>query len=168
MWLVDPQVMCRKHLLGEHLDMHTLVGTIARGKSLAGYVAKGLIDTTQIQSRHDALAQEMLARGYYHHSPLVMPPVAAMGRVDSLASVKELARRCELCASRQNGVVDERDQRPPPMVRYPECFDNDPPPGMTAAMRETVEWNKKHMCQPPFLPDTPENRAAFDRWFFGN
>ena len=166
MWMVDPQVMCRKHLVGEHVEMHMLVGTIVRGKSLAGYVAKGLIDTTQIQSRHDALAQEMLARGYYHHSPLVMPPVAAMGRVDSLASVKELARRCELCASRQNGVVDERDQRPPPII-----FDNDPPPGMTAAMRETEEWNKKHMCQPPFLADTPENRAAFDRWFeqqFGN
>ena len=165
MWLVDPQVMCRKHLLGEHVEMHMLVGTIARWKSLAGYVAKGLIDTTTIQSRHDALAQEMLARGYKHKSPLVVPPVAAMGRVDSLASVKELARRCELCASRQNGVVDERDQRPPPMIRYPEFFDNDPPPVISAAMREIEEWNKKHM-----LPDTPENRAAFDRWFeqFGN
>ena len=110
MWLVDPQVMCRKHLLGEHVEMHMLVGTIARGKSLAGYVAKGLIDTTQIQSRHDALAQEMLARGYKHKSPLVVPPVEAMGHVDSLASIKELARRCELCASRQNGVIDPRDR----------------------------------------------------------
>ena len=154
MWMVDPTIMCRKHLLGEHVELHMLVRSILAGKSLAGYVAKGLIDTTQIQSRHDALAQEMLARGYRHNSPLVVPPVEAMGRVDSLANVDELARRCELCASRQNGVVDERDQRPPPII-----FDGDPPPVMSPAMREIVEWNKKHA-----LPDTPENRAALDRW----
>jgi hypothetical protein len=162
MWLVDPKIMCRKHLLGEHVEMHMLAKSILAGKSLAGYVAKGLIDTTQIQSRHDALAQEMLARGYKHNSPLVVPPVEAMGRVDSSASVDELARRFELCASRQNGVIDERDQHPWPVLLgkdYVLILDGDPSPIVSPAMRELLEWNEKHG-----LPDTPERRAALDRW----
>ena len=118
--------MCRKHLLGKHAEMHILVGTIQRGQFLAGYVAEGLIDTTRIQSRHDALAHEMWARGYKHKSPLVVPPVEAMGRVDSAANVKELARRCELCASRQNGEIDRRDQDPTyAYIRVREGLDED-------------------------------------------
>ena len=34
MWMVDPQIMCRQHLLGEHTEMHMFVGTLKRGPAL--------------------------------------------------------------------------------------------------------------------------------------
>lgn len=105
MWMVDPAVMCRAHLLGEHREMHALAGIIGAGKSLVGYVANGLIDTFRIQARHDAVAAEMVTRGYNHVSPLCVPPVKAMGAVDAAVSLVELARRCGDCAARQKAMA---------------------------------------------------------------
>ena len=34
MWLVPPSHMCRKHLLGEHVELHMLLGTLKKGKSI--------------------------------------------------------------------------------------------------------------------------------------
>lgn len=31
MWLVPPSHMCRKHLLGEHVELHMLLGTLKKG-----------------------------------------------------------------------------------------------------------------------------------------
>ena len=31
MWMIDPKLLCRKHLLGEHLEIHMFVGTINKG-----------------------------------------------------------------------------------------------------------------------------------------
>jgi hypothetical protein len=28
MWMVPPKVMCRKHLLGEHVEIHMLAGSL--------------------------------------------------------------------------------------------------------------------------------------------
>ena len=70
MWMVKPQLMCRKHLLGEHVEIHMLVGSIQRGKSVAGFLAKGLLEPQSIRSRHEILVVEMLRRGYTHKSEL--------------------------------------------------------------------------------------------------
>ena len=51
MWNVSPDVMCRQHLLGEHVEMHMVVGSINRGKSITGYTSNGLLDTRHIQHR---------------------------------------------------------------------------------------------------------------------
>ena len=39
-WNIDPHCMCRKHLLGEHTEMHMAVGTLRRGLSIAGFFAR--------------------------------------------------------------------------------------------------------------------------------
>ena len=44
MWMVDPRIMCRQHLLGEHVEIHMFVGAISRGKSVKGYLEKGLLE----------------------------------------------------------------------------------------------------------------------------
>ena len=36
MWMVPVQYMCRKHLLGEHVEHHMLVGSIHKGLSMRG------------------------------------------------------------------------------------------------------------------------------------
>ncbi len=108
MWNVPTQYLCRKHLLGEHVEMHMFVGTWNAGKSLNGYVNRGLVEVHNIDKRHDELAKEMLKRGMQHKSPL--PPmdfgiadasyVDQMGQVDIQKSMEELSRRCEDCKAR--------------------------------------------------------------------
>ncbi len=64
MWMVDPKKMCRKHLLGEHVEIHMMVGTLLKGRSIDGFLERGLLEPQSARIRHDALAAEMQARGY--------------------------------------------------------------------------------------------------------
>lgn len=98
MWNVDPKLLCRKHLLGEHVEMHMFVGTMKKGLRLTGYIDGGLIETANLWKRHEALAKEMVRRGYKHNSPLEKLDVGPNeGHVDVEANLKELARRCVDC-----------------------------------------------------------------------
>jgi len=81
------------------------VGTIKKNVSLDGYVSRGLVDTTQIASRHETLVAEMIARGYNHNSPLPYVDTLAIGKVDAVASAAELRRRCPDCAKLQGGLI---------------------------------------------------------------
>lgn len=107
MWMVDPRYLCRSHLLGEHRELHALVGIVKRGIRLDGYVQNGLIDTSQIKYRHEELVLEMLDRGYNHYSPLMYHDTIRMGRVDSQKNVQELRQRCNLCRER----IDKCDRK---------------------------------------------------------
>lgn len=97
MWMVDPKLMCRQHLLGEHVELHMLVGTIRKGKNIDGYVDNGLIEVQNIRSRHEELTEEMEARGYKHKSPLLEFEEFEAGEVDRKRSKLELANRCRRC-----------------------------------------------------------------------
>ena len=101
--MVDPVCMCRQHLLGEHLECHMFLGAMERGKSLRGYVGNGLFDVRVLQGRHDALAAEMVNRGYVHRSPLVVDSTLLrpewFGDINGMFSLSDLANRCSYCAS---------------------------------------------------------------------
>lgn len=87
-----------------------LVGIIRAGKSLEGYVERGLVDTTLIHLRHTELAYEMAQRAGQevgqHASPLPEYTVVRQGQVDIDANVRELARRCPDCRRRLEQVAD--------------------------------------------------------------
>jgi len=100
MWNVDPSIMCRSHLLGEHREMHTLLGSLRKGISLRGYITNGLVEVHNVIKRHDALVEEMLKRGYNHKSPIKDDEYSLLyeaGSVDSENSLKELNKRCPYC-----------------------------------------------------------------------
>jgi hypothetical protein len=99
-WMVDPKLLCQKHLLGEHVESHMFIGTLKKGKSLKGYIDKGLVEVHNIQKRHDILADEMKRRGMNHNSPLEEFPLYVSGVVDSKENLEELKRRCPYCLSR--------------------------------------------------------------------
>ena len=101
LWMVDPKVLCRKHLLGEHVESHMFMGSIRKGISLKGYVSGGLVEVHHVKVRHDALAQEMTRRGYNHHSPMHEQALPEAGRVDKVGNLQELARRCSECKKMQ-------------------------------------------------------------------
>lgn len=111
--MVPPHMLCRAHLLGEHRELHALVGMIEKGISLEGYVKTGLVETGLIWARHENLVREMLARGYQHHSPLKRLYRPSLGRVDGRANVAELHRRCANCRERiDNARPTSRGRRP--------------------------------------------------------
>jgi hypothetical protein len=79
-WDVDPTVLCRAHLLGEHRELHGLWNILTRG--LRGYSAhpetrRWVGRLGALYRRHELLVAEMTARGYRHSSPL--DPALATG-----------------------------------------------------------------------------------------
>lgn len=106
MWGVPPEMLCREHLLGEHVEMHMFSGSARRGISLEGY-KDGLVVLSRLEQRHDLLATELKARGYNHTSPF--PPVAVSGGWISVKdNVRELARRCPECKIRIRVYLSRR------------------------------------------------------------
>lgn len=100
MWGVPVDILCRKHLMGEHVEMHMFVGTINKGISIQGYLDKGLVNPALIKERHDALAAEMLRRGYRHNSPLPSYDCGIFHKLDIKANALDLFRRCPECLAR--------------------------------------------------------------------
>jgi len=101
MWKIDPKVLCRNHLLGEHLEMHMFHGCIKQGKKLEGYIRKGLVEIHCIKQRHDELCGEMRRRGYNHKSPLEgVDRLSFGGEVNVIESLADLLLRCPECRRR--------------------------------------------------------------------
>lgn len=98
MWGIDPKKLCRKHLLGEHLEMHMFAGTIDAGTSIKGYIEKKLVNPKLIKQRHDQLSKEMFERGYKHKSPLLFDcSNLPEHEIDIVANVIDLKNRCKEC-----------------------------------------------------------------------
>ena len=101
-WLVDPQLLCRQHLLGEHVEHHMFVGSISRGKSVEGFLRDGLLEPKTLSTRHSQLVNEMTRRGYNHKSPLTDVDISHLpdGKIDIDRNIEDLRNRCEECAKR--------------------------------------------------------------------
>lgn len=105
MWMVDPKIMCRNHLLGEHRELHAIAGLIRKKKSLDGYLSEGLIDPRLLQSRHLALSKEMSQRGYYDAESIGVLDLSYLRLedrpyVDAEESLRILLSRCSACTER--------------------------------------------------------------------
>lgn len=75
-WDLDPGLLCRKHLLGEHRELHAIWNILTQDKR--GY--RNHPETRRwegrlfaLHQRHLALCEEMVRRGWCHRSPLVVP-----------------------------------------------------------------------------------------------
>ena len=101
--MVNPAVMCNKHLLGEHVECHMLVGHLQRKRQITNYIRLNLLQPKSLRKRHNQLAKEMLNRAMKHQSPLpdfdlsYLPKAHRTYTVDAEASLKELSRRCADC-----------------------------------------------------------------------
>jgi hypothetical protein len=98
-WDIQPKLLCRQHLLGEHRELHAIWSVITRKKK--GYSRhpetlrwKGRLKA--LFARHEQQVAEMLRRGYRHYSPLPRRLASGHGRqdrfVDSLRRQRELLR----------------------------------------------------------------------------
>jgi hypothetical protein len=117
MWQIPPKLLCRKHLIGEHVEMHMFIGTIKKGKSIKGYLDKGLVDVPDIIYRHNNLAEEMISRGYNHKSEMGKEASDVIDAyikkhypyklysVNVYNNLEDLSRRCEACKERIETVT---------------------------------------------------------------
>lgn len=79
-WDVEPEKLCRNHLLGEHGELHAVWSILTQGKKGFAHHPEVLRWKGKLRAlyrRHDRLVEEMARRGYRHHSPL--DPALATG-----------------------------------------------------------------------------------------
>lgn len=86
-WDVHPSALCRRHLLGEHRELHGLWNILTQGKT--GYsrhpeTRRWEGKLAALYARHDALVAEMERRGYTHRSPLEPARATGAARQDEL------------------------------------------------------------------------------------
>lgn len=72
-WDLSPRYLCRQHLLGEHRELHAIWSILTKNKK--GYRAHPETKRWQgklkaLYLRHDKLVEEIIKRGYQHHSVL--------------------------------------------------------------------------------------------------
>jgi len=70
-WDIEPKYLCRKHLLGEHRELHAIWIIITKNKK--GYrhhpeTKRWVGRLKALERRHEALVKEMARRGYRHKS----------------------------------------------------------------------------------------------------
>lgn len=73
MWMIPPDQLCLQHLLGEHYELHKLVGFIRNGRDITRWTNGGYVNPSSIEARHQHLADELIRRGKNHNSPLFQP-----------------------------------------------------------------------------------------------
>ena len=111
LWMIDPARLCRVHLLGEHGEIHKHRHNFAKRHSITGRLNPVVqIEPESMQARHDALAREMVRRGYKHNSPYIQPDLSYLpeeerrARVDVSVSVRDLKARCKNCFNKKGGT----------------------------------------------------------------
>lgn len=72
-WDIEPTRLCRKHLLGEHRELHALWTILTQNKK--GYrnhpeTKRWVGKLWALYERHELLVNEIVRRNYNHKSPL--------------------------------------------------------------------------------------------------
>ena len=95
-WDLDPRLLCDRHLLGEHRELHAVWSILTAGRT--GYANhpetvrwRGRL--AALHARHEAEVAEMGRRGFRHASPLdgrlAVGEAVQTELVDSLAAQRE-------------------------------------------------------------------------------
>lgn len=103
-WDLPPSVLCRKHLLGEHRELHaiwTVISQHKKGYSNHPETKRWVGKLKALYRRHDQLVIEMKNRGYNHSSELAKELATGSGYqkefVHTIAEQKNILRikKCE-------------------------------------------------------------------------
>ena len=112
--MCDPRIMCRQHLLGEHVEHHMFVGSINKGKPMTGFLRKNLLEPLSLIDRHNKLAFEIKRRGYNHMSPLPLPHFdkdepTLLVTIDREKALADLLARCPECRERHAELLKQSE-----------------------------------------------------------
>lgn len=104
MWMINPKLLCIKHLLGEHGEIHKHRHNFVKRHSIKGRIDVVVeIEPESMKKRHDVLAKEMLRRGFNHQSPYEQPDLSYLpdyqryAKADVAYNLNDLKARCPEC-----------------------------------------------------------------------
>lgn len=109
MWCINPKLLCKNHLLGEHGEIHKHRHNFVKKHKISNRITPVVqIEPESMEKRHAELAAEMVERGYNHSSPYEQPDLSYLNdneryaKVDLNVSYSDLINRCPECAKRIN------------------------------------------------------------------
>lgn len=105
MWMLNPRILCTKHLTIEHDDIHRLINLLITDSRIEDYDFIDNIQFKGVIKRHDAIVCELLRRNIFHTTPLEkndinienIPDHMKSYVVDSKLSLKDLLIECNRC-----------------------------------------------------------------------
>lgn len=107
MWMVPPVVLCNKHLLGEHGEIHKHRHNFVKKHNISGRIFPVVqIEPSNMGVRHDQLVIEMKRRKMNHNSLYDQPDISYLPNsqrsalVDRNNSLMDLMDRCDDCRDR--------------------------------------------------------------------
>jgi len=116
--MLPPNMMCNKHLLGEHGELHKFLPSWKKKQSISGRLNPIVqMEPLSYKYRHDEIVEEMLIRGMKHKSPLKQPDFDYLSRheifatVDMLYNLIDLASRCDDCWKKMKGGILQNGQK---------------------------------------------------------
>lgn len=105
--MIEPELLCNKHLLGEHGEIHKHKHNFQKKHSIKGRIFPIVqIEPASMELRHNALAVEMIKRGMNHKSDYSMPDISYLPEqsrnaiVNVSTSKHDLSFRCLECSKR--------------------------------------------------------------------
>jgi hypothetical protein len=112
MWMINPKILCKNHLLGEHNELHKHRHIFLKKRKIDGYINNNCIEPLSMEFRHNELVNEMESRGYSHNSPYKQPFVGYLSnynkeyKINQKKSLKNLLNRCGECKRRWEGYIE--------------------------------------------------------------
>ncbi len=105
MWMVSPNLMCTKHLIAEHNEIHMFIGNLKKGRQVSGYCKNNQLEVKSLYDRHQDILNEMCERGYNHNTPLEkcdimiehLPEEVKNYTINKEISSNILRERCSSC-----------------------------------------------------------------------
>lgn len=116
MWMINPKLLCNKHLFGEHVECHMFVCAIMQNVNLNEYISNNLLEISSLRRRHDDLAKEIINRGFVHDSllPIISWKCVAekygdafYKKIHGADAFSELMIKCDDCSKRAEAVIGE-------------------------------------------------------------
>lgn len=99
-WDLPPKQLCRKHLVAEHGELHSLWSILTKNKKGFSQHPETLRWKGKLKAlylRHEALVKELEKRNYFHRSPLDFKLATGKAKQDklkdSLGKQKEILRK---------------------------------------------------------------------------
>ncbi len=108
MWKIDPKILCRRHLLGAHLELHMFLDSFKKKRKVDGFLKNNLLEPLSLKENHDEIVNEFLNRGYQHKTPLdfdisqlsYLTSEQINVKIDPERSSNDLFSRCQECQNR--------------------------------------------------------------------
>lgn len=111
MWMIPTNILCTKHLLGEHGEIHKHRHNFVKKHNIRGRIFPVVqIEPSSMETRHNELATEMLKRNMHHKSDYIQPNIDYLpdelknAKVDVIFSLQDLLNRCPSCSQRYHNI----------------------------------------------------------------